>query len=297
MVPLNVLLSAALLDLTRECERRGAEEVVLWSNLLRVIDEDSVDVGQLPQRVRLSRRAVKSITGALERAGWGVLDGRILRLTDAARRARWQWGAAITEAEKDWAGRSLREPLESLVAGLPLEYSHYPCGYGAADTSITGGNGADWKPVVRDPAVDTVSSISLLALLSQALVAFAAAYETRDRSFPLPVGVHLDASFTNGSVPLAEAPAALMITGNGKSGLERHGAVTVDRSRRVQLTPLGIRVRDGYRPGVRVVEAALPGAAALRSSLQGLDLPAHARHPDVRYVGGRIGFAEVSARD
>lgn len=33
MVPLNVLLSHALLDLTRNCEREGAEEVVLWSDL------------------------------------------------------------------------------------------------------------------------------------------------------------------------------------------------------------------------------------------------------------------------
>ncbi|SDS19208.1 hypothetical protein [Microlunatus soli] len=221
MVPLNVLLSAALLDLTRECERQGAEEVVLWSNLLRVIDDDGVDVRELPGRVRLSRRAVRSMTGAVERSGWATRDGKIIRLNEPASRARRRWGAAISHAEQEWTPTSLRAPLESFVSQLPLEYSHYPCGYGAADSRITG---------------------------------------------------------------------------NGKSGLERHGAVTVDRSHRVQLTPLGIRVRDGYRPGVRAVERALPGAAALRDSLEALELPAHPRHPDVRYVGGRVGFAEVSAR-
>jgi hypothetical protein len=180
------------------------------------------------------------------------------------------------------------------VSRLPLEYSHYPCGYGAADGRITGGEGVDRKPVARNPDTDTVSSVSLLALLSQAHVGFAAEYESRV-PFGLSTGVHCDSAFAGGAVPLADAPPALMITGNGKSGLERHGAVEVDRSKQVSLTPRGRKVRDAYRTTVRAVESALPNSAPLRAALEMLGVPG-ADHPDVRYVGGYVGFAEVSGR-
>ena len=48
VTPLNVLLSHALLDLTRACERAGAEEVVLRANLLRMIGDDGVNRNALP---------------------------------------------------------------------------------------------------------------------------------------------------------------------------------------------------------------------------------------------------------
>jgi len=298
VAPLNVLLSHALLDLTPCCERAGANEVVLWSNLLRVAGDDGVDRKALPSLVRLSRRAVRTTVDALVRHEWASVEGGVLGLTDVAKQSRREWGAAIGQAEATWPGSSsLRAPLEAFVAQLPVEYSHYPCGYGAADQRVTGGPGADWKPVNRNPAADTVSSASLLALLSQALVGFAAEYESRV-PFPLMVGVHLDAAFADGPVPLADAPPALMIAGNGKSGLERHGAVEVDQSRQVRLTPLGSKVRDAYRPTVQIVESSLEAAAALRTELEALDLGnvGHADHPDVRYVGGHVGFAEISAR-
>ena len=60
--PLNVLLSHALLDLTRRSERAGAEEIVLWSNLLRVVGDDGVERKELPRLVRLSKRAVRTIS-------------------------------------------------------------------------------------------------------------------------------------------------------------------------------------------------------------------------------------------
>ncbi len=215
-----------------------------------------------------------------------------------SRRARDEWAAAIAQAEAKWPGSSsLRAPLEAFVSHLPLEHSHYPCGYGAADWRVTGGDGVDWKAVNRDLGADTVTSLSLLALLSQALVGFTAEYESRV-PFAMLVGLYLDAAFADGSVPLALAPSVLMIAGNGKSSLERHGAVEVDKSEQVTLTPVGRMVRDAYRPTVGAIESSLKNAARLRSELETLDVhrAGHADHPDVRYVGGHVGFAEVSSR-
>lgn len=298
VLPLNVLLSHALLDLTRACERAGAAEVVLWSNLLRVVGDDGADRRALPSLVRLSKRAVKTTVDGMVRHDWALVNGGSVRLTGIGRSARDEWGAAIAQAEAAWPGApSLRAPLEAFVSRLPLEHPHYPCGYGTADWRITGGPGTDWKPVSRDGDIDTVTSLPLLALLSQALVGFAVAYESRV-PFAMLVGLYLDAAFAAGSVPLADAPPVLGIAGNGRSSLERHGAVKVDESKHVVLTPLGRTLRDAYAPTVRAVESSLDTAGELRLALEALNVHSagHADHPDVRYVGRHVGFAEVSAR-
>jgi hypothetical protein len=292
------LLSHALLEITRRAEIAGAEEVALWSNLLRVVGDDGVDLAALPPLVRLSRRAVKTTVDGMARRGWAAVDGGVVRLTDVAREARDDWARAIAGAESAWPAASLlRAPLQAVVSELPLEYSHYPCGYGAADRRITGARGADWKPVHRTSGRDGVTSLSLLALLSQALVGFAVEYESQ-APFALLVGVHLDSTFAEGAVPLADLPPALLLTGNGKSTLERHGAVRVDEAKHVTLTALGRQVRDRYRPTVEAIEATWSAAPALRAALEGVDIhdAGHADHPDVRFVGGHVGFAEVSSR-
>jgi hypothetical protein len=188
--------------------------------------------------------------------------------------------------------------LEAVVAELPLEHAHYPCGYGTADWRVTGGSGVDWKPVPRVRTGDTVSSLPLLALLSQALVGFAVEYESRV-PFALLVGVYFDAYFGDGALPLAEVPPILMVTGNGKSSLERHGAVQVDTAGNVVLTSLGRQLRDAYRPTVASIESSWGASGAtLGRALEDLELEhaGHADHPDVRHVRGYAGFAEVSAR-
>lgn len=264
-----------------------------------MVGDDGVDLRALPTLVRLSRRAVKSTVNGLVRNKWASSDAGVLHLTAVAQHARQDWGEAIARAEANWpAAPSLRPPLEAFVSQLPLEYSHYPCGYGGSDERITGGPGVDWKPVPRDLTSDTVSAVSLLALLSQALIGFTAEYESRT-GWALQVGLYFDAAFTNGPVPLADVPPALKVTGNGKSATERHGAVTVDQSRRARLTPLGRQLRDAYQPTVRAVEASLPRTAPLRTQLETIELTQHnhADHPDVRHIiGGHSGFAEVSAR-
>jgi hypothetical protein len=296
-VPLDVLMSHALLDLTRSCERAGVDEVVLWANLLRALDDGRNARKALPAAVRLSKRVVESTVKCVVRRGWASVDGDAVVLAADGRAARGDWTAAIARAEAAWPhAKSLRPPVEAFVSQLPLEHPHYPCGYGTADWRITGGPGVDWKPVVRDGEADTVSGLPLLALLSQALVGFTYQYERRV-PFAMLVGLYLDAAFATDSIDLADAPRVLDIRGNGRSSLERHGAVTVTEGR-VRLTRIGQQLRDAYRPTTADVESAMRGAPALRAALEGLGLEhaGHADHPDVHFVGGGVGFAEVSAR-
>src|SRR5207302_4595469 len=126
---------------------------------------------------------------------------------------------------------------------------------------------------------------------------FSAEYESRT-PFALIAGVYIDTAFAGDAVPLADTPPALMIAGNGKSSLERHGAIAVDTSKMARLTPLGRMVRDRYRPTVEAVESLLDPDATLRTALESLPVHdrGHADHPDVRHVGRNAGFAEVSAR-
>src|SRR5262245_48840218 len=113
MTSLDVLLSRALLDLTRSSEEHGAVEVVLWSNLLRVVGEDGVLEKDLPSQVRLSKRAVRSTLTCLRRRQWIEGEGGVVRLTNEAGEARDVWGRAILAAESAWPGATaLRGPLQ-----------------------------------------------------------------------------------------------------------------------------------------------------------------------------------------
>jgi hypothetical protein len=144
----------------------------------------------------------------------------------------------------------LRASLEQLVATLPLEHPHYPASYGAADASITGGNGQDWQPVPRGNG-DTVSDLPLSALVSQALVAFAMSYEEKS-----PVALSL-----SGTVIRRIPPEGRSLHGPGDSAgisaLVRHGFLRVrgNAGREiVHLTPKGLAVSCAYDRRLQAVE-------------------------------------------
>jgi hypothetical protein len=329
---LNVLLSHALLDLTREFERGGpvgGEEpnLVLWSNGLSIMDDGTVDQRALPALARVSKRAVIANTKALKRLGWLEGEDDALTLTAAGRRARDEGRSSLAAAESRWADRfgatrvgSLRSALDRLVQKLDLELPRYLAPYGPSDWSLTGGvavaakpgppripaHGKDWSPVIRNVG-DTVSGLPLSALLSQALVSFIMDYEDR-RLGALVTAVHVGGLSHDRPVPLGDVPPVLRIRGNGKSGLERHGVVkvtteTIDGrdTEVVRLTPRGVVIRDSYRPLARGVEDEWLSrygsvVADLRGSLEALDddlLPGLADHPWVLHAPLQ-GFAEVS---
>ncbi len=207
-LPLSVLLSHALVALKEEFERAGAgtdtlPSLPVWSDVLRLVGDDGVDVLEMPRLARLSRRTMKVAVDRVVQAGWAVTakdsaprSPKVVRLTEQGREARDAWEPVNAAVEHAWRKQlgdirfdALRASLEALVSQLHLELPHFPASYGPSDPSITGGiytqasaagdvppHGQDWPVVLRGEG-DTVSPLPLAALLSQALVAFAIDYE------------------------------------------------------------------------------------------------------------------------
>jgi hypothetical protein len=166
-LPMNALLSQALVSLTLEYEQRGAGSASLptlavWSNVLGPVG-DGIELRDLPAAARLSKRTVRAAVGAAERQGWLDQEGTTVRPSPAGEAAGTRWPALDAEIDAS-VGGDLVMPLRAVVRQLHLEWPHYPTGYGPADHSITGGiyaadgahtdskvptHGADWAPVLR----------------------------------------------------------------------------------------------------------------------------------------------------
>jgi len=248
-LPLPSLLLAVLSGLERAYTDEGAgsspiPSLDLWANLLRAVNKAGIDRRELPAMLRLSKRAVRSRVSLAARHGLveevkasrgeGIVH-LTLRGSDAAAR----WKALQQTAEERWQatvgrhgpGKLLRASLEGLVAALPLEHPHYPASYGAADASITGGNGEDWKAVPRVDG-DTVSDLPLSALISETLVAFAMQYEEQS-----PVALSLSTDVIR-RIPAGGRPLRELGTSPGVSALIRHGFVRVSGASGREMHPL-----------------------------------------------------------
>lgn len=273
---LPVLLSRVLGHLTEQVEESagvgdGVPSLAVWSNLLRCVADagpGSLNEPVLPEAARISSRlATAAVTGSVRR-GWITAEGsgknRRLELSDAGRAAAKTWPDQLAALDKEWKDTDLRAGLEDLVGRLELELPHFPASYGAADPSATGApfvrpkkppegvvHGTDWKPVRRGEG-DTVSSLPITALLSQALMAFTIDYENK---FPWPLNstlttlTHVEAE----PKPLDHVPSDHGIAGNGKSLLERHLIVEVTKEpagkgKLVALTDRGVQVKQ-HHPG------------------------------------------------
>jgi len=286
---LSALLSGALVAFTGEFEHAGEghhqmPSLAVWSNLLRVLAVGGVAERELPRRARVSRRAMQRLSKVAHRSGWisgaetAGSQERMVQLTTDGRSA-WQAGrSALQAADCAWQSRlgrgsasALRASLEALVAKLELEFPHYPVRYGQTDDSMSGGrhvpeqarpprlpaHGAEWPVVLRDRSAP-VSTLPLSALLSQALVAFAIDYENAGMG-SLATAANALRFIPDAGTALKNAPAAAVITGSGRSRLERHGIVVVERdagsrTKLVRLTPRGRRMRDGYVPLLAQIE-------------------------------------------
>lgn len=298
-LPLSALLSQVLISLSLEFERAGAGRPPTpaldgWSNLLRCIGGDGVVARQLPELTRLSTRAVRARVGNAVRRDWiRIASGKpgsaaaTLAPTESGLTVRKAWPGLAEQAERAWCARiggdadALRHSLQRLVGGLDLELPHFPAAYGAADQSITGHNGQDWRPVRRVGA-DTVAGLGLSALLSQALVAYTMDYEADGGSLALNANVLR--LLSRARRPLAELPR---VQADGMSALERHGYLERYRDGRtilIRLTPRGEKTHDGYRPRLAQLDQRWDreyGVAALRTVLESivsrlhLDLPHH----------------------
>jgi hypothetical protein len=181
----------------------------------------------------------------------------MVRLTVRGMEVASRWHSLQCAAEERWGAaigaettKNLRRSLQKVVAALPLEHPHYPATYGAADASITGGNGQDWKAVPRENG-DSVPNLSISALLSQTLVAFAICYEEKSSL----------AHSLSASVIKRIPPEGRQLQGLGDSAgisaLRRHRFLRVTRrndNEMVHLTPRGSAVSDGYDERIREAE-------------------------------------------
>jgi hypothetical protein len=241
----------------------GMPSLDLWANLLRALDNAGTDRRELPAILRLSKRALRSRVSTAARHGWveELQSGRgqmKVRLTARGWDVTTRWKSLQRSAEARWRAEigvsrtdRLRASLEQLVAALPLEHPHYPASYGAADASITGGNGQDWQPVLRGNG-DTVSDLPLSALISQALVAFAMNYEEES-----PVALSLSATVIRLIPPEGRSLQGLGHSA-GISALVRHGFLRVGGNAGreiVHLTPKGLAVSRAYDGRIQAVEA------------------------------------------
>jgi hypothetical protein len=200
-----------------------------------------------------------------------------VKMTARGSKMRERWKSLQATAEERWqanasadAAARLRSSVEAVVARFLLEHPHYPAGYGTGDARITGGNGRDWKPVYRDSG-DTVSNLSLCALVSQALVAFAMDYEKES-----PVALSLSTNVIK-RIPADGRPLDELDDSVGVSALIRHGFLRVNDNggrKTVLLTPRGLSVNIAYGGRIQAVEAewrvryGSESIAALRRALE-----------------------------
>lgn len=261
------LLWSVLAGLDRAHRDHGAgagarPSLELRSNLLRVIDDEGVPRRDLPEMLCLSKRAARSNVSFACRRGWveelGQGRDRRVRFTDAGRAVVRQWPSLREAAECTWEQRAgsgalerARQPLAVLVSNLPLEHPHYPASYGAADPRVTGGHGRDWKPVSRSKR-DAATGLPLSALLSEALMAFALAYEDR-AGVALPVAARV-------LCPMSDEgrdARSLDIPPGWLSALVRHGLLHTDQRRDglyLTLTSRGRELALAHAAHVQAVE-------------------------------------------
>lgn len=266
-------------------ELEGSDEsmrpLAMWSNVLRCVADggaEGIDERALPVAARISGRLATAFVTKAAREGLITAESgekgknRHLRLTEAGRTAAKVWPQRLASLDSVWRGHPLRAALETLVGQLPFELPHFPATYGTADPSAIGGpsmqgakrkddlpaHGKDWKPVMRG-GTDTVSDLSITALLSQVLMAFTIDYENK---FPWPLANTATILRHIGTEPrpLADLPGDHGITGKGKSLLERHliVAVTADpndpRKKLVGLTDRGELVLTHHPRRLEAVE-------------------------------------------
>ena len=319
--PLSFLLSHVFSAFEQDCAAAAGGEaaqpsLAVWSNFLRVIGDGGIPSRQLPQHAVLSRRGQRAVQRDLQRLGWVHVtkEERVnhLRLTDAGRQAR-ETGARLVETvEKEWHTRfgatrldALREALIALVSQFEIELPWCMTGYGPGDVSPTGGNhkaaetgpprlphhGEDWPVVLRQSK--DIQALPLPALLSQALTMFTIDYEWAMRGYG--AGLYLTTTLlrfiNDDGMALKQARTMGDVTGNGKSGTERHFVTVVepgsprDGTRKVYLTPKGKRARDSFAHLVTAVERDWTDrygdcAARLREALAALDADLPPNMPD-----------------
>ena len=204
--------------------------------LLRALQDGPLPAKELWWHGRISKRAMKTIVNAATKKGLVVVSGEEVSLA-----------ASLPATEP-----ASSPPLQALVSQLELEHPHFPVPYGTADPTFCGrgDEGRDWKPVRREPA-SNAERLSMTALLSQALVAFAIEYEKHRRG-PIQWAANILDGLNDVRADVAAAPAR---GPHSVANLERLRIVTLGQDKVVRLTARGRAMRDAYRPLCERIES------------------------------------------
>ena len=130
-LPLASLLSKVLLSFAIAFEQESEVSLAISANLLRLADEDGVEVSDLPRLSGVSKEAIAMALSFLGKRGYAVIqpksnDGRkrVLMLTPKGRKAQDKYRQLLSAIEERWQARfgkraigRLRESLEQLVIG------------------------------------------------------------------------------------------------------------------------------------------------------------------------------------
>jgi DNA-binding MarR family transcriptional regulator len=135
--PLYALLSQVLLAFTTEFESQSDVSLAISANILRLLEESGVPLGDLPRLSGVSKEAVKMSLGILERGRYlEVADDpaarrrKLVRLTAKGLEAKQEYLRRVRIVEENWRKRfgendirKLRELLEQFVGDATVAAS------------------------------------------------------------------------------------------------------------------------------------------------------------------------------
>ena len=134
---LVTLLSRVLLAFALEFERESELSLAICANVVRVLNEDGVRVRDLPLLTGVSKEAISTAMGFLQKKGVAIVEARVARLTPKGRKAQEDYRRLLGMIEESWHARfgkenlvTLRESLERLAGEPRLE--PYPEGWRAS---------------------------------------------------------------------------------------------------------------------------------------------------------------------
>ncbi len=266
-LPLPTLLSQALvafiIEFDNEFEHRMPHRttmqgkgqgpwlasMAMWSTCMRFVGEEGVTVRELEALAR-----AKTNLNGMVRWGYVKVEDGLIRATSKGRMAREVWRPLFDVIEKRWEGRfgedaveRLRESLRALIRRFDMALPDcLPIlRYGLFSRGPAGG---------REEVID--SGLTLPALLSRALLAFAIEFE-RESELSLAICANVVRVLNEEGVRVRDLP---LLSGVSKEAIRmalgflmKKRLVVIEpekagsRTKVVRFTPKGLEAQEAYR--------------------------------------------------
>ncbi len=275
-LPLYTLLSQVLVALTIELDNEfehrmphyttnygGSKRdpwlisLVMWSKCLRFVPPEGVRAVELESLAR-----TKTNLDGMRRWGYvTVTKESLIRLTPAGQKADQIWREIFPIMDKRWQARfgqgtieQLHKTLQALISQMDID--HLP------DCLPVLGYGLFSQPSARKPIAGQPHDVTLPALLSRVLLAFAIEFE-RDSPCSLAIAANVLRVLTENGVRVRDLPVLSGVSAesiNMALGIlqkKKFAKVTSDaasRAKLVLLTPLGQEAQEACFERVAAIE-------------------------------------------